>query len=472
MAEIENEIAKSSARSALTNLASKRQFFDNGATLSYAFRIKQLKMLRDAIKKNEHSLIEALHVDLRKSPTEAYISEVGFLLNEIDEAISHLREWMKPKKQGTPLFMEPSRSEIRYEPKGVVLIIAPWNYPVQLAISPLIGAIAAGNCALVKPSEDAPHCADAIEKLIEGTFQRDYISAVQGVGSEIVPELLDNFTFNHIFFTGSTNVGRIIAKQAAESLCSTTLELGGKSPLIVDKSANMKVAAKRTIWGKLLNAGQTCISPDYVLVEESAKEAFIAELINAINSFFGDDPQKSDDYPRMIHDRHFDGVAEYLTKGNIRHGGRTNREDLYIEPTIIDGVSMEDPVMKNEIFGPVLPILTFKTNADILEVVRQNRYPLACYYFGSDKDRERFVLDRIEFGGGAVNNTIMQIANADLPFGGIQGSGSGRYHGWHSFECFSNPKAVISTATWIDPSIRYPPFTAFKRKWLKKFIRF
>lgn len=472
MAEIDQIVKQNPTKKALNELDLKRQFFDSGATLGFRFRREQLKKLKDAVVENQAALLEALHSDLRKSPTEAFISEVGFFLNEIDEAISNLKEWMKPARRSTPIYMQPSRSDLYYQPKGVVLIIAPWNYPIQLALSPLIGAIAAGNCAVVKPSEDAPASADVLDELIGKTFSSEYVSVVQGIGHEVVPALIDGFTFNHIFFTGSSNVGRIIAKQAAETLCSTTLELGGKSPLVIDATADMKVAAQRTVWGKLLNAGQTCNSPDYVLVEESVKEEFIANLISAITSFFGEDPQKSKDYPRMIHTRHFDAVAGYLASGKIRHGGRTDREDLYIEPTIIDEVSMKDPVMKNEIFGPILPILTFETNEDILRVVRQNRYPLACYYFGSDKTREKFILNRLEFGGGALNNTIVQIANSAVPFGGVQGSGTGHYHGWYSFECFSHCKAIISTATWIDPFIRYPPFTKFKAKWLKRLIRF
>ena len=421
----------------------KRRLFDSGATRSIDFRRNQLEKLRKAIEKYSDQINKALREDLHKSAMESYMTETSVLYAEIDHTLKHLKSWMKPQRQEVPLSLEPSKCTLHYEPRGVVLVIAPWNYPIMLSIAPLIGAIAAGNCIVLKPSEDAPASARILEEITEYCFDSNYISTVLGLGHEVVPELIDKYTFNHIFFTGSTAVGKIIAKNAAEKLTSTTLELGGKSPAVVDNTADLKVSAKRIIWGKLLNAGQTCVSPDYLLVESSIKETFIQTLIETVESTFGQNPEDSDDYPRIVNDKQFDRLEKYLHQGKIIYGGRTDKARRYIQPTLMDEVDLDSSLMQDEIFGPILPIIAFDTNDEIKRVIYKNRYPLACYYFGKDKDREDLVMNQFEFGGGCINNTIVHLGNPDLPFGGVQYSGSGQYHGWHSFECFSHKKSIV-----------------------------
>jgi aldehyde dehydrogenase (NAD+) len=449
----------------------KRLFFDAGHTRSYDFRKEQLLKLQSAIHQYADQIKEALYSDLHKSAMEAYMTETSVIDVEISHSLKNLRAWMKPQKQTVPIALEPSSCSIHYEPKGVVLIIAPWNYPVMLSLSPLIGAIAAGNAVILKPSEEAPASARVIEKIIESCFDPDYISVVQGLGHEVVPKLMDEHTFNHVFFTGSTAVGRIIAKQASEKLTSTTLELGGKSPAVIDSTADLKVSARRIVWGKLMNAGQTCVSPDYILVEENIKDKLVKELVNAIESSYGSNPENSEDYPRMINEKQFDRVSGYLKNGRVLYGGNTNRELKYIQPTLVDQVDLDAPIMQEEIFGPVLPILTFSSNHEIRQIINRNRYPLACYYFGSDGERENLVMNQTEFGGGCVNNTVVHLGNPDLPFGGVQYSGSGQYHGWHGFECFSHKKSIVKTGTWFDPPMKYAPFTESKFKLLKNILK-
>lgn len=449
---------------------SKRLYFDQGKTLSYDFRKSMLEKLKRVIKLKEESIVQALHDDLKKSHTESYFTEIGVANVEIDYALKHLKEWMKPERTSTPLVLELSKSEVRHEPKGVVLIIAPWNYPFYLVFAPLVGAIAAGNCAVIKPSEEAPATAEIIADIISAVFQNEYISVVQGIGSEVVPHLLKSHVFNHIFFTGSPGVGKIIAKLAAENLVSTTLELGGKSPAIVDSSADLKIAAKRIVWGKFINAGQTCVAPDYLLVEEKIKSKFLDLLKKTISDFYGTNPQESLDYPRMIHERRFDTITEYLREGKIEYGGKTDRKDLYIEPTLLTEVDMRMKIMRDEIFGPILPILSFTNSDEIIKIVRENRYPLACYYFGTDRKRQDLVLNTISFGGGCVNNTLVHLGNPNLPFGGVQTSGSGNYHGRYSFICFSHVKSVMISKTWFDPFIKYPPFNKIKLRVFKKLL--
>ncbi len=450
---------------------SKREFFDNGNTRSYNFRKKQLEKLRQSVEEHLTEISKALHDDLGKSEMESYMTETSVIYSEIDHALKHLKSWMEPERQPVPLSLEPSSCSLHHEPKGVVLIIAPWNYPIMLSLSPLIGAIAAGNCVVLKPSEEAPASAEIIEKILGSCFDSQYISVVQGLGHEVVPKLMEDHTFNHIFFTGSTAVGRIIARQASEKLTSTTLELGGKSPTVIDSTADLKVSARRIVWGKLMNAGQTCVSPDYLLVEETIKDEVVKALIENIESTFGKNQEKSQDYPRMINKKQFDRVSNYIKDGRVLYGGKINSDSLFIQPTLIDQVDMDSSVMKEEIFGPVLPILTFTNNQEIREIINRNRYPLACYYFGKDKEREKWVMNQTEFGGGCVNNTIVHLGNPDLPFGGVQYSGSGQYHGWHGFDCFSHKKSIVKTATWFDPPMKYAPFTKSKFKLLKTILK-
>lgn len=452
------------------DFGAKRDFFDSGSTLAPGFRISMLHLLKSALKQYEPKIAQALYADLGKSEAESYITEISVVYEEIDHTLAHIKEWMKPEARRTPLVLQPSSSKIVYVPKGVVLIVSPWNYPFQLAFAPLVGAMAAGNCAVVKPSEMTPHVASVTEELIRLTFPSNYISVVQGSGEVVVPALLEKHVFNHIFFTGSPAVGSIIAGMAAKTLTSTTLELGGKSPGIVDASANLKVAAHRLVWGKYINVGQTCVAPDYLLVHEDVKDRFLKEVSGALKEFYGDDPKTSPDYSKIINEKRFDKLIAYLSDGEIIYGGASDRAERYIAPTIIEPFSMETPVMRDEIFGPVWPLLTWRTQEDLLRITRQNRYPLACYYFGESKETEAFVLDRIEFGGGCVNNAVVQFGNNDLPFGGVQGSGYGHYHGWHSFACFSNPKSLLKTSTLLDPSLKYPPYGPTKLKWLKRLL--
>lgn len=456
----------------MTNAAfgAKRAFFDSGTTLDYAFRDKQLKKLETAVKRNEKPILKALHADLKKSEMEGYMTEIAIVLEEIKYLRKHLKEWMRSVKRDTPLAMQPSTSTIRYEPKGVALIISPWNYPFQLVMDPLAGAIAAGCCVIVKSSEDAPATAKIIEDILAETFDSSFISTVQGLGHEVVPKLMDTYQFNHVFFTGSPPVGSSIAKLAAEKLTSTTLELGGKSPAIIDGTGNMKTTVKRLLWAKFMNAGQTCVSPDYVLLKDGLQDEFVEVSRAVIEDFFGEDPKASNSYSRLINSKRFDAVKKLMASGDVAIGGQTDRADLYIAPTILANVSVEDEVMKEEIFGPVLPLVTWKNEEEVLTTVRQNRYPLACYYFGKDRALRDFILSRIEFGGGCVNNALVQFGNPDLPVGGLQQSGSGHYHGFYSFECFSNAKTIVDSATWIDPSIKYPPYTKSKLKWIKRLL--
>jgi len=450
--------------------ATKRNFFDAGHTRTSAFRQKQLKLLLAGIRKYESEILQALKSDLGKSEVEAYANEIGMIYTEINHAQKSLKTWMRKKKVATPLVLQPSSSHIIYEPLGVVLIISPWNYPFQLSMAPVIGAIAAGNCIVLKPSEEAAATAKIIEILISDTFSKEYISVVNGLGHEVVPALMERYDFNHIFFTGSPAVGSLIAQAAAKKLTPVTLELGGKSPAIVDASANIRVAAQRLTWSKFTNAGQSCVAPDYLLVHTSVKKELLREIETAITRFYGSEPKTSPDYGRMINEKRFDAVTAFLGDGRICLGGQSDKTDRYIAPTVMDEIRSDSPVMKEEIFGPVWPILTWESTDDILRITRENRYPLACYYFGTDKKLEKEILEKVEFGGGCVNNALVHLGNPDLPFGGVQGSGSGRYHGWYSFECFSHTKGILKTATWIDPFVKYPPYTSFKLKILKKFF--
>lgn len=401
---------------------------------------------------------------------EGYLTEIHVALDDIRFIRKNLREWMNPQVRETPLALQPSTSTLRYEPKGVALIISPWNYPFMLLMNPLAGAIAAGCCVIVKPSEDSPATSQLLEKIISETYDQNYISVVQGQGHEVVPALIENHEFNHIFFTGSPNVGKIVAKMAAETLTSTTLELGGKSPAIIDGTGKFKTLIRRLLWGKFMNNGQSCVSPDYILLKKGLEEKFVATAKDVISQFYGEHPKESDSLPRLINLKRFDAVVKFLECGKVVIGGDHDRDSLYIAPTVMTEIDEDSVIMKEEIFGPVLPVLTYETEEDILRTVRKNRYPLSCYYFGKNRQLRDFILNRIEFGGGSVNNTMVQFGIPDLPVGGIQGSGSGHYHGFYSFECFSNAKTIVDSATWIDPALKYPPYNKTKLGWIKKLL--
>jgi aldehyde dehydrogenase (NAD+) len=447
-----------------------RQFFDSGATRPYAWRRRQLQNLQRAILDHEEEINQALYSDLRKSPEEAYGTETGLVLSEIRHALAHLKKWMRPQRVGTNLVNWPASSRIYRDPLGVVLIIAPWNYPFQLALLPLAGAIAAGNAVVLKPSELAPATAAVIEKILSPLFSPEYIRVVQGEGAVVVPDLIRGFRFDHIFFTGSVQAGRSIYQLAAKDLVPVTLELGGKSPTVVEKDADLATTARRIIFGKFTNAGQTCIAPDYLLLHADIKERMIPQLQAAIAQLYGDDPQKSRDYSRIIHTKRFDTLVSYLSQGKIISGGQYDRSDLYIAPTLLEEVPLDQPLMTEEIFGPLLPVFTFRTMEEAIAIIRRHPDPLAFYLFTRDKELQKNWMENLSFGGGCINNAIWHFANDHLPFGGIGNSGIGAYHGKYTFETFSHAKGVMRTPVIIDPGIKYPPFKG-KLKWFKLFMR-
>ncbi len=436
-----------------------RRYFETGITKTYEFRKEQLQKLKVTVQKYEIEIFEALYKDLRKSKEESYISENGFFLSEASGTIKHLKAWMAPQKVGTNWFNFPSKSFVMAEPLGVVLIISPWNYPFNLLFTPLIGAIAAGNCVVVKPSEMAPATTAITKKIIEETFDPQYILFTEGDGATVVPELMNNFVFDHVFYTGSTAVGKIIYQLAAKNLIPVTLELGGKSPCVIESDADVKIAAKRITMTKFLNAGQTCVAPDYLLVHETVKENLIAAIIENIKKFFSNDAQKTDSFGRIINEKQFSRIEKYLNNSKILFGGKTDKADLYIEPTLLAVTDIETDVMKEEIFGPILPIISFTNMKDAVKIIAQNKNPLAFYLFTASKEKESSWLNAVAFGGGCINNAALHLANDKLPFGGRGASGIGNYHGKFSFDTFSHKKAVMKTPTWFDPSIKYPPFT-------------
>lgn len=451
-------------------LENMRRYFQTGATLSYEFRKEQLLKLKNAILKYEKELHAALYADLKKSEEESWVTETGFLLTEINATIKHLKSWMRPEIVSTNLLNLPSSSHIYNEPLGTVLVIGPWNYPLQLLLTPVVGAIAAGNCVVIKPSEFAPHTSAVNEKIINETFAPEYILYVQGDGALIIPEMMEAFRFDHVFYTGSTVVGKLIYQLAAKELVPVTLELGGKSPCVVDEDANLEVAARRIALTTFSNAGQMCVAPDYVLVHQSIKEKFVELFIQAIKKFFGDQPEENYNFGKIINDKQFDRLVGYLSNGTVVHGGRYDRNQLFIEPTVLENVAMDSPVMTNEIFGPIVPVIPFSSKEEALKMIDRNRNPLAFYIFTSSKRNEEWWLSQVPFGGGCVNNASWHLTNHHLPFGGRGFSGTGSYHGKHSFLTFTHQKAVMKTPTWFDPAVKYPPFKG-KLKLFKLVIR-
>ena len=454
----------------LNQLNAIRTFYNSGVTKSYGFRKQQLEKLRDIVIAHEQEIYDALFIDLKKSPEECWITENGFLLAEINNSIKKLETWMRPKKVTTNLMNLPSKSYIYSEPLGVVLIISPWNYPFQLLLTPLIGAIAAGNCVVLKSSEFAPATAAIIQKIISLSFEEKYVSITNEDGAVIIPQMMNNFSFDHVFYTGSTQVGKIIYEMAAKNLVPVTLELGGKSPCVVEKEVNAKVAARRIAMTKFSNAGQMCVAPDYLLVHSSVKEAFVQELKNAINEFYGPDPSVNENFGKIINEKQFDRLCQYLQEGTVIHGGKTDRNKLYIEPTLLQDVTFDAKVMSDEIFGPILPVISFTEMKEALDIIEQHKNPLAFYVFTSNKQKEEEWLQAVAFGGGCVNNAALHLTNHHLPFGGRGFSGTGSYHGKFSFDTFSHKKAVMKTPVWFDPAMKYPPMKG-KMKLLKWLIR-
>ena len=449
-----------------SNINALKDYFNTGATQTYAFRLLQLERLKKAVMDSEKILYEALHADLKKTDEDAWATEVGFFLSELNHTIKHLQEWMQPKSVATNLVNMPSSSYTIQEPLGVVCIIAPWNYPFQLLFTPLIGAIAGGNCAVLKPSEFAPATAKVMAKIVDDLFPNNYMLYLEGDGATVLPPLLTENRFDHIFYTGSTAVGKIIYKYAAEQLVPVTLELGGKSPAVITADANLRVAARRLASPKFSNCGQMCIAPDYILVPTDLKDKLIKELIIAIQSFYGAEAEASEHYGKIINDKQWLRITSYLSEGEIVYGGKSNREKLFIEPTIMTGIHEDAKIMQDEIFGPILPILTYTSKEEALAIIQKNPNPLAFYVFTENKVDEQYWLTNVPSGGACVNNATMHITNHDLPFGGRGYSGTGGYHGKLSFDTFTHTKSVLKTPTWIDPSFKYPPYKG--KAWLLK----
>jgi aldehyde dehydrogenase (NAD+) len=451
-------------------VADMRRYYNSGETRSVSFRIEQLRKLKSMIRSHEDEIIQSLHNDLKKPSFESYASEIGIMYVEIEHAIRHVKSWSSPRRVATPIIHFLSSSRIYQEPYGVVLIIGPWNYPFNLLIAPLVGAMAAGNCVVIKPSELASDMSKTFSSLISKYFQPDYVCAHEG-GAEISQQLLAE-KFDYIFYTGSTVVGRVVMEAAARSLTPVTLELGGKSPCIVDEDASLDYAVKRIAWGKFFNAGQTCIAPDYCLVHSAIKEVFLEKMKNTIQDFYGDDPMQSVDYARIVNERHFQRLTRLLSDGNIIAGGKTDSTNLYIAPTLIDRVSLQDSIMQEEIFGPLLPIMTFEKLDQAIDMVNRLPRPLALYYFSNNARNQQKILTKTSFGGGCINDTISHIGSLTLPFGGIGDSGMGAYHGRMSFDTFSHSKGILTRSNLIDMPLRYPPYgnKVTLLKWLFRVI--
>ncbi len=439
-------------------ISAQHEFYASNAALSIKFRKEQLKKLRDALRKWEKPLCEALWKDLHKSAEEAIITELSIVAGEIKNHIKHIGCWTKRKRVCTPLKMLPSRSHVVTEPLGTALIIAPWNYPVQLLLNPLVGAISSGCTAVLKPSPYVPHVSKVIEEMIVSTFDKRYIAVVQG--NREVNEALLAKRFDIIFFTGSPALGKKVMNAAAKNLTPVVLELGGKSPCIVDKEADIKIAARRLAWGKTLNAGQTCIAPDYLLIHKSRMEEFVTEFGKAVKKLHGDDIKQSRHYVRLVNDRAFARVKEYIKDGKVVYGGATDASERFIEPTLLADVPLSTPVMNEEIFGPVLPMIPFEERKEAISFIREREKPLALYYFGNAKNGKE-IIRLTSSGGSCINDAIMHIANENMPFGGVGNSGMGHYHGKLSFEAFSHKRAVVTTPTWLDLPFRYMPYRMF-----------
>lgn len=433
----------------------QRAFFQSGATRALPFRRQQLRSLAGALERREAALLEALRADLRKSPCQGYATELGLVRAEIDHALAHLRGWAAPARRPRPLLVAPAHGWVQPEPRGVALILGPWNYPLQLMLGPLASALAAGNCAVLKPSEFAPRTAEAIAALVREAFAPELVAVVNGAADEA--EALLRERFDTIFFTGSARVGRAVMAAAARHLTPVTLELGGKCPAIVCADAAVGQAARRIAWGKFLNAGQTCVAPDFVLVQRAAREAFVAALKRSLLDFYGPDPAASPDYGRIVNARHFDRLVRYLRDGRILHGGEQDAGDRYLAPTLLAEVPPDSPVMQEEIFGPILPVLEFGALEEALDLLRPGPAPLALYLFTRDRASEARVLAQTRSGGVCVNDVLAHMIGAGLPFGGLGESGMGASHGRAGFEAFSHSRAILRRSTWIDLPFRYPP---------------
>ncbi|MER2105364.1 MAG: aldehyde dehydrogenase [Solibacillus sp.] len=439
-------------------IALQRDFYFTRTTKDLEFRKQQLLNLKDSIKKYEQDVLDALYLDLRKSEFEAYSNEIGIVYDSIAQFVKNIDDWSRPETVKTPLHFQPGKSYVVREPYGVTLIIGPFNYPFQLVMEPLIGAIIGGNTAIVKPSESAVHTAAIVKKILEETFDPSYVRVVEGEKEEVTA--LIHASFDYIFFTGSVAVGKIVAKAAAERLTPIALELGGKSPAIVDQTADLTIAAKRIVWGKFNNAGQTCVAPDYVMVHEKVAKKFVKLLKETIREFYGKNMQSSVDFARIINVRQFDRLQKIIDaeKANITFGGLTDRDDLYIEPTIVEDASWQSPSMEDELFGPILPILTYSQLPRAIHEIRQLPKPLSAYLFTENDNAMDYFLDELPFGGGCINDVITHVGNTHLPFGGVGPSGVKAYHGKASYENFTHPKSILQRSSKLANGLLFPPY--------------
>lgn len=447
----------------------QRAFFRSGKTLDVLVRIEKLTLLQKNIERHQDEICEALYKDFKKSDFEAFVTEVVMVLDEIKIMVSNLKEWSKPHSVRGAWLNFPSTNYLYPEPFGNVLVIGAWNYPFQLTVLPAIGAIAAGNTVILKPSELAAHTAVVVEKIIREVFEEGHASVIEG-GVEETQSLLKE-RFDKIFFTGSTTVGKIVAKAAAEYLTPVVLELGGKSPCIVDEDADLDVTAKRIVWGKFVNAGQTCVAPDYVVAHKKIRSVLINKMSACITEFYGEKPKNSTDYPRIINQKHFERISKYLDNGIIVKGGESEEKDLYIAPTILDGITWESPIMQEEIFGPILPVLEFSDIDKLVEELKFKEKPLALYYFGKNDNKQEKLLSQLSFGGACINETLVHLANPHLPFGGVGNSGTGSYHGKFSFDAFTHYKSVLKKPFWVDVPLRYPPYSKQKLGLLQQVLK-
>jgi acyl-CoA reductase-like NAD-dependent aldehyde dehydrogenase len=433
-----------------------RACFATGVTKDLSFRLEQLRVLRKAVTDNEDAIFHALREDLNKPAFEVYAAETAIVINEIDHALRHLRRWSKPKRISMPLVHFPAKAFVHPEPYGVALIIGPWNFPVQLMLAPLVGALAAGNCAVLKPSMAAPRTSHIITKLIGGNFDPAHVSVIEG-GAETARALLEE-RFDHIFFTGGPATGKLVMAAAAKFLTPVTLELGGKNACIVDADIHLDIAARRIVWGKFFNAGQSCVAVDYLLVDRRIKHALLSRILKQVTEFYGEDPSRSPDFARIVSEPHFDRLLGLLHAGDIIIGGRSDRAGRYIAPTVIDGITGSEPIMEEEIFGPLLPVIVYDDLSEAIEFVNGRPSALALYFFSRNRERQERVLAQTASGGGCINDTVIHETVAGLPFGGIGDSGMGRYHGKASFDTFTHERSIVRNSFLVDVFLRYPPY--------------
>lgn len=436
-------------------------FFNTNKTKSISWRLAKLRALKASIRAHEDDILAALEADLSKSAYESYVTEIGLIMSELNDAIRNVRRWARPQHVSTALTNFLATSKILHEPYGVVLIMAPWNYPFLLTVDPIIGAVAAGNCFIAKPSDYSPATSAIIKTIVDEVFEPENGATVLG-GREANTALLEQ-KYDYIFFTGSTTVGRIVMDAAAKNVTPLSLELGGKSPCIIDETANIELAAKRVTWGKYLNAGQTCVAPDYVYVHRAVKDKFVAAVKRYITQFYGEDPLKSADLVRIVNQKHFDRLRGLVENETPVCGGAADAVSLKIEPSVYEGITWESPLMSEEIFGPFMPILTYESLDDVIAQVKAHNRPLALYVFTTNKEVEERVLSEVSFGGGCVNDTVVHLASTSLPFGGVGASGMGNYHGKYSFETFSHQKSILKKSNLIDVPLRYAPYD---KRWM------